>query len=276
MIDPKIKQTHFDVLDKGFVRVVDTMGDDSAIVQAARVSYGEGTKTVSTDNGLIRYLIKHKHTTPLEMCEIKLHIKVPLFIARQWLRHRTASVNEISARYTPVKDEFYIPAKERYAKQSKTNKQCSDFNDGFDASQVKIFDYELETQTHNAKASYDYMLGKELAREVARIQLPVNQYTEFYWKIDLHNLLHFCKLRSASNAQWEVQQYSQIIEGVIKQWCPVAYEAFVDYVKEACTLSRQELAVVKEMLKGYRQAVDFAEHGLSLRESNELIKTFEL
>lgn len=266
----------YDILDHGFVRVVDIMGDDEAIVQAARVSYGEGTKRINEDRGLIRYLLKHKHGTPFEMNEIKLHIKLPIFVARQWIRHRTANVNENSARYSIVKGEFYIPEKSRYVKQSKTNKQCSDFESGFDDAQLKIFDYEMNTQVYNAKSTYDNWIEKGVARELARIMLPLNQYVEWFWKIDLRNLLNFCDLREESNAQWEIQQYAIAILNIIKEWCPITYEAFIDYQKESYTISKQQLAVLKDMLGGYRVATDINKHGLSNREFDELVNKLEI
>lgn len=268
----------YNILDHGFVRVVDTMGDDKAIDDAARVSYDghESERTGEEIEKLSRFLTKHKHTSPTEMNEIKIHIKAPLFIARQWLRHRTANVNEKSARYVVVKDEFYIPELSRYVKQSKDNKQCSDLNNGFTEHDQKVFGQLMLESVSTAKANYDFMIEKGVARELARIQLPVNQYVEFYWKIDLRNLLHFCNLRSDKNAQWEIQEYSKVIESVIKQWCPITYKAYIDYQKEAYTISKQQLAVLKDMLEGYRIATDINKRGLSNREFDELVNKLEI
>jgi thymidylate synthase (FAD) len=215
------------VLDKGFIRVIDIMGNDSAIVQAARVSYGDGTKTPSDDKKLIRYLYKNKHTSPFEMCEIKLHIKAPLFVARQWLRHRTANVNEISARYSIMKEEFYIPELSRVQGQSATNKQGS--GQELDIETQKWFVERVKKNSQNAFQDYNDALEKEVSRELARMMLPVNLYTEWYWKIDLHNLLHFVRLRDESHAQYEIQVYAQAIREIIKEWCPMTYEAFSQY-----------------------------------------------
>jgi len=223
------------VLDHGFVRVVDKMGADSSIVQAARISYGEGTKHTSQDRSLIRYLMRHKHTSPFEMCEIKLHIKMPIFVARQWIRHRTANINEYSARYSLMPDEFYIPEEKDIAHQSVDNKQGrGDALSHADARQVKKL---IEDQSKAAYAAYENMLEKGVARELARVVLPQNIYTQFYWKCDLHNLLHLIALRSHSTAQFEVREYSNAIEEIVKEWMPITYEAFVDYRKEACMVS---------------------------------------
>lgn len=223
------------VLDHGFVRVVDKMGTDSSIVQAARISYGDGTKHTSQDRSLIRYLMRHKHTSPFEMCEIKLHIKMPIFVARQWIRHRTANINEYSARYSLMPDEFYIPAEKDIALQSVDNKQGrGEALSHEDARQVKQL---IEEQSKSAYAAYEKMLERGVARELARVVLPQNIYTQFYWKCDLHNLLHLIALRSHPTAQFEVREYSNAIEEIVKEWVPITYEAFVDYRKDACMVS---------------------------------------
>ncbi len=219
----KIEIDKIPILDKGFVKLVDYMGDDNSIVQSARVSYGEGTKTKRNDEKLINYLWKNKHTTPFEMCEIKLHIKAPIFVARQWFRHRTASYNEISARYSEMKDEFYLAELNQLCEQSDKNKQCRDEKLVEDGLYIK----GLLEQAHK----YTYMVYKELlksglARELARGILPVNLYTEFYFKINLKNLLHFLSLRNHSHAQYEIREYAIAIEEIIKILYPVTYEAY--------------------------------------------------
>lgn len=278
------------VLDHGFVRLIDTMGDDNAIVQMARVSYGEGTKTVSEDRGLIRYLKRHAHTSPFEGCEIIFHLKMPIFVARQWLRHRTAATNEYSGRYSIMKDEFYIPSTDQIRAQSSTNKQGS--------GDVLPYDQALEVQKlllNDAMSTYghyermvgdpdklycndegDFVPGYGVARELARIVLPLNTYTEFYWKIDLHNLFHFLKLRSDPHAQYEIRVYAEAIEQIVKEWVPNAYEAWVDYVREAVTFSRMEMNILRKLFF-CASTYDFLadefqeEHGLSKREVREFI-----
>jgi len=208
------------VLDHGFVRLVDHMGDDSSIVQAARVSYGEGTKSVRCDTGLIRYLMRNQHMSPFEMCELKFHIKLPIFVARQWIRHRTANVNEISARYSVISDDFYVPSVVNY--QSKDNKQGS----GAEHEHSESFVREISRISYKAYESYKYMIEEGVAREQARIILPVNMYTEWYWKIDLRNLLHFLKLRMDSHAQFEIREYANAIAQVVREHYPVTWSAF--------------------------------------------------
>ena len=230
------------VLDKGFVRLVDHMGSDSAIVQAARTSYGAGTKTVQEDRGLIRYLIRNAHTSPLEMVEFKFHMKMPIFIARQHIRHRTASLNEMSARYSIMKDEFFLPSEVRG--QSTTNKQCSS-NELVDSS----FTQELENMCHEAYETYERAIASGVSRELARTVLPVNLYTEMYWKMDLHNLLHYLKLRLHPHAQKEIQVYAQAMLDLIRPIVPVAIEAFEDYILNSITLSDIELKLIKEALE---------------------------
>lgn len=225
-----------DVLDHGFVRVVDKMGTDSAIVQAARISYGQGTKQKSEDRSLIRYLMRHKHTSPFEMCEIKLHLKMPIFVARQWIRHRMANINEYSARYSVMPDEFYIPQEKDIALQSISNKQGRGEKISLQAAtEIKNL---LKEQSSLAYQAYEKMLEQGVARELARVILPQNIYTQFYWKCDLRNLLHLIALRSHHTSQFEIREYSNAIEEIVKEWVPYTYEAFVDYVKEACVATK--------------------------------------
>lgn len=263
------------VLDHGFVRVIDYMGDDSAIVQAARVSYGAGTKAVSDDRGLIRYLMRKAHTSPLEMAELKLHCKLPIFVARQWIRHRTANVNELSARYSILNSEFYIPELDRIAGQSLTNKQGS----GGVLAKVDadIVRRDLMLNSEDASQLYCLLLnddgqgGKEeesrpqVARETARLALTLNTYTEWYWKIDLHNLLHFLGLRKDGHAQSEIRSYADVIFEMVKGWVPMCAEAFEDYKLHAVTLSRMEADAVRGLLAGNVPQVP----GLSKREQAE-------
>ena len=240
------------VLDHGFIRVIDYMGDDAAVVQAARVSYGKGTKKVSDDAGLINYLLRHRHTTPFEMCEIKYHIKLPIFIARQWIRHRTANVNEYSARYSILDREFYIPEPEALAAQSVINNQGrGEVLTGDEAEKVLRLLKNDSTQTYD---HYEQMISQEgqkgLARELARMNLPANIYTQWYWKVDLHNLLHFLRLRADSHAQFEIRVYADEICKLVSDWVPFAYAAFEDYRLGGATLSSKALDCVKRMIKG--------------------------
>lgn len=240
------------VLDHGFVRVIDYMGDDSAICQAARVSYGRGTKSVSNDEGLIRYLMRHWHSTPFEMCEIKLHVKLPVFVARQWIRHRTANVNEYSARYSILDREFYIPAPEALAAQSTVNNQGrGEALSGEEADRVLRY---LRDDAMRAYDHYEEMISDEgqqgLARELARMNLPANIYTQWYWKVDLHNLLHFLRLRADAHAQYEIRVYAEAICEMVKDWVPAAYKAFEDYRMGGATLPTGALDCVRRMLNG--------------------------
>jgi len=240
------------VLDHGFVRVVDYMGDDSAIVQAARVSYGQGTKHARDDAGLIRYLMRHWHSTPFEMCEIKLHVKLPVFVARQWIRHRTANVNEYSARYSILDREFYIPAPDALAAQSAVNNQGRGaLLEGAEAQRV------LETLKAGASRCYDEyesmlsQVGQQgLARELARMNLPMNIYTQWYWKVDLHNLMHFLRLRADAHAQFEIRVYADAICELVKAWVPATWAAFEDYRLNAAQFSGPGMAVLRRMLAG--------------------------
>ena len=271
--------TAIPVLDHGFVRVIDYMGDDAAIVQAARVSYGRGTKRVQEDAGLIRYLMRHRHSTPFEMCEIKYHVKLPIFVARQWIRHRTANVNEYSARYSILDREFYIPAPEHLAAQSVSNRQGRGaVLDGDDAARVLdiLRDDAMRTYDHYAEMLNEDETGAPrdpdrpgLARELARMNLTLNTYTQWYWKTDLHNLLHFLSLRADAHAQYEIRVYADEMLKTVDAWVPLAAQAFRDYRLGAVTLSAQMLAVVKRMLGG--EAVAQPDSGLSRREWSELM-----
>ena len=294
------------VLDHGFVRVIDYMGDDAAIVQAARVSYGRGTKKKSDDIGLIRYLMRHRHTTPFEMCEIKLHVKLPIFVARQWIRHRTANVNEYSARYSILDREFYVPdkehlralkAEEKYrkapgqkpltlfeevqlsatGKQSEHNKQGRD--DFLDRGEAREVIERIQKDSTSAYTAYMYLLNDEshpkfspdrkgLTRELARMILPVNYYTQWYWKIDLYNLMHFLSLRADSHAQYEIRIYAEEILKIMQRWVPATYQAFCDYRFGGENLSAQGLAIVKRLIAGEKVTQDNS--GLSKREWREL------
>ena len=238
----------FQCLDKGFVRLVDYMGDDEAIVQAARVSYGKGTKTINEDRSLIRYLMRHKHTSPFEMVEFKFHVKLPIFVARQWIRHRTANVNEYSGRYSEMKDEFYIPDIDQIRPQSTLNKQGRS-NEIFPEETSKEIINQLETTQRKLFGEYSQLLEIDLARELARINLPLSSYTEWYWKIDLHNLFHFLRLRLDYHAQYEIRVYGEAIAEIIRPIVPLAYEAFEDYIINAEYFSSQELKVLKYLIK---------------------------
>ena len=257
------------VLDHGFIRVVDYMGDDAAICQAARVSYGKGTKSVQNDEGLIRYLMRHWHSTPFEMCEVKLHVKLPVFVARQWIRHRTANVNEYSARYSILDREFYIPAPEHIAAQSVVNNQGrGEALTGAEAARVLDI---LKTDSERSYNNYQAMISDDsqrgLARELARMNLPTNIYTQWYWKVDLHNLLHFLRLRADAHAQYEIRVYADAICSVVADWVPFAYAAFEDYRLGGATLSETALECVRRMLKG--EAVTQETSGMSKGEWRE-------
>ncbi|MEX0810292.1 MAG: FAD-dependent thymidylate synthase [Dongiaceae bacterium] len=269
------------VLDRGFVRVIDYMGSDGAIVQAARVSYGKGTRKVSEDRGLIHYLMRHRHSTPFEMCEIKFHVKLPIFVARQWIRHRTANVNEYSARYSIMDREFYLPAPEHLAAQSSANRQGrGDVLEGDEASEVMRL---LERDAMKAYDHYEQMLNERedgsvidpertgLARELARMNLTLSYYTQWYWKIDLHNLMHFLSLRADPHAQYEIRVYADAMIDVMKRWAPLTHEAFEQHRLHAVTLSANALAVVKRLIAG--ENVGEAESGLGKREWRELMAT---
>ena len=272
------------VLDHGFIRVVDYMGDDSSIVQAARVSYGKGTKKVSTDAGLIKYLMRHWHSTPFEMCEIKYHVKLPIFIARQWIRHRTANVNEYSARYSILDKEFYLPAPENLATQSQNNRQGrGDVLEGEQAKQVlEILKKDAE-QTYN---NYELMLNERydesiidknqtgLARELARMNLTLNTYTQWYWKTDLLNLMNFLRLSADDHAQYEIRAYADTMLDTLKKWVPITYEAFMDYRVGGTEVSAKGKLIIQKLIKG--EEINLENSGLSKREWNELMDAFDL
>ncbi len=258
-----------EVLDHGFIRLIDYMGDDGAICQAARVSYGKGTKSVQNDEGLIRYLMRHWHSTPFEMCEVKFHVKLPVFVARQWIRHRTANVNEYSARYSILDREFYIPERAALAAQSTINNQGrgAPLSDAEAARVLEI----LKSDAARCYDHYEEMISEEgkqgLARELARMNLPMNIYTQWYWKVDLHNLFHFLRLRADSHAQYEIRVYAEAIARVVADWVPAAWKAFEDYRMGGVTLSAQALDCIRRMLKG--EEVTEETSGMSAREWRE-------
>ena len=272
------------VLDHGFIRVIDYMGDDTSIVQSARVSYGKGTKKVSTDSGLIKYLMRHWHTTPFEMCEIKYHVKLPIFIARQWIRHRTANVNEYSARYSILDKEFYLPSFENLAAQSKSNRQGrGEVLEGDQAKEVLGLLKKDAEKTYN---DYEMMLNerfdgttidenkKGLARELARMNLTLNTYTQWYWKTDLLNLMNFLRLRADSHAQYEIRAYADSMLDTLKKWVPTTYEAFMDYRVGGTEVSAKGKLIIQKLIKG--ENVKAEDSGLSKREWNELMIAFNL
>src|SRR5246500_2899236 len=272
------------VLDHGFVRVIDYMGDDAAVVQAARVSYGRGTKKVSEDKGLIQYLMRHRHSTPFEMCEIKFHVKLPIFVARQWIRHRTANVNEYSARYSIMDNEFYIPAPAQLAAQSASNRQGrGNVLEGDEAARVldllrddsqRQYDHYADVLNENDAGEAIDPARRGLARELARMSLTLNFYTQWYWKIDLHNLMHFLSLRAYPHAQHEIRAYAEAMLGVMRRWVPLCHAAFVQHRLQAITLSAGALAVVKRMLAGKK--VTQATSGLGKREWIEFQVSLDL
>ncbi len=271
------------VLDHGFIRVIDYMGDDASIVQAARVSYGAGTKKVREDAGLINYLMRHRHTSPFEMCEIKLHVKLPIFVARQWVRHRVANVNETSGRYSILDREFYIPDPQNLAAQSGSNRQGRGAVLG--AAEAQRVLAMLRDDTARAYDHYEELLNEDaggqvkdeersgLARELARMNLPVSLYTQWYWKIDLHNFLHFLNLRGDAHAQYEIRVYAEALLEVLKRWVPLTYDAFMDYRMGAHELSAKGLAVVQRLLRG--EAVEQRSSGMSPGEWRELMATLQ-
>ncbi len=273
-----------EVLDHGFVRVIDYMGDDSSVVQSARVSYGKGTKKISNDKGLIKYLMRHRHSTPFEMCEIKFHIKLPIFIARQWIRHRTANVNEYSARYSILDKEFYIPSAKNLAAQSQINNQGR--GDALTDDEASNVIQILKNDAEQTYANYETLLNENssggvldegksgIARELARMNLTLNTYTQWYWKIDLNNLLHFLALRADDHAQYEIRVYADVMLDLVKKWVPLTYEAFEDYRMGGTELSAKEIKLMQKLLKG--EKVSFEEEGLSKREWSELQRKFDL
>ena len=280
----KILYEAIPILDHGFIRVVDYMGDDTSIVQAARVSYGKGTKKVSTDAGLIKYLMRHWHTTPFEMCEIKYHVKLPIFIARQWIRHRTANVNEYSARYSILDKEFYLPSPKHLAAQSQSNRQGR--GDVLEGDQAKKVLDLLKSDAERTYSNYEGMLNERydgsvidenkigLARELARMNLTLNTYTQWYWKTDLLNLMNFLRLRGDSHAQYEITAYANVMLDTLKKWVPITFEAFMDYRVGGTEVSAKGKLIIQKMIKG--ADVNLENSGLSKREWNELMNAFEL
>lgn len=276
----KILYEPLPVLDHGFIRVIDYMGDDAAIVQAARVSYGKGTKKVSEDRGLINYLLRHRHNTPFEMCEIKFHIKLPMFVARQWIRHRTANVNEYSARYSILDKEFYMPAPEHLAAQSSINNQGrGELLEGKEAARalellkrdaLQCYDTYQELLNEDSQGNIIDEKRNGLARELARMNLPVNFYTQWYWKIDLSNLMNFLSLRADHHSQYEIRAYADVMLDILKKWVPIAYEAFMAYRKNSVHLSDKGLAVIKEMIAGRKPTAQSS--GMGAREWRELME----
>ncbi len=272
------------ILDHGFIRVIDYMGDDTSIVQAARVSYGKGTKKVSTDSGLIKYLMRHWHSTPFEMCEIKYHVKLPIFIARQWIRHRTANVNEYSARYSILDKEFYLPAVENLAAQSQSNRQGR--GDVLSGDQAKKVLDLLKKDAEQTYDNYETMLNERydgsvidkkqvgLARELARMNLTLNTYTQWYWKTDLLNLMNFLRLRADHHAQYEIRAYADVMLDTVKRWVPITYEAFLDYRVGGTEVSAKGKKIIQKLISG--EKVDAEKSGLSKREWNELMSALEL
>lgn len=273
------------VLDHGFVRVIDYMGDDSSIVQAARVSYGKGTKKSSQDQGLINYLMRHRHTTPFEMCEIKFHVKLPIFVARQWIRHRTASVNEYSARYSILGKEFYLPEKVHITPQSTINKQGREDSTVPDevanrvlailqADAMKCYSHyvEMMNEDEDGKIINEDTVG--ITRELARMNLTLNYYTEWYWKINLHNLLHFLSLRADSHAQYEIRVYAEAMLDIVKAWVPYTFEAFEEHVIRGARISGTGLEIISKMIKG--EKIDQESSGMSAREWGELMAVLKI
>ena len=280
----KILYEAIPILDHGFIRVIDYMGDDTSIVQAARVSYGKGTKKVSTDSGLIKYLMRHWHSTPFEMCEIKYHVKLPIFIARQWIRHRTANVNEYSARYSILDKEFYLPAIENLAAQSQSNRQGR--GDVLTGDQAKKVLDLLKKDAEQTYDNYETMLNERydgsvidekqvgLARELARMNLTLNTYTQWYWKTDLLNLMNFLRLRADHHAQYEIRAYADAMLDTVKKWVPITYEAFLDYRVGGTEVSSKGKKIIQKLIRG--EKVDADKSGLSKREWNELMSALEL
>ena len=272
------------ILDHGFIRVIDYMGNDNSIVQAARVSYGKGTKKVNTDSGLIKYLMRHWHSTPFEMCEIKYHVKLPIFIARQWIRHRTANVNEYSARYSILDKEFYLPSKENLAAQSTNNRQGrGNVISGGQAEEVLSL---LKDDAERTYKNYEEMLNERydgsvinenktgLARELARMNLTLNTYTQWYWKTDLLNLMNFLRLRADHHAQYEIRAYADVMLNTLKRWVPITYDAFMDYRVGGTEISSKGKDIIKKLIRGEKISIE--ETDLSKREWNELMSAFNL
>jgi len=271
------------VLDHGFVRVIDYMGDDAAVVQAARVSYGKGTKKISDDAGLINYLLRHRHTTPFEMCEIKYHVKLPIFVARQWIRHRTANVNEYSARYSVLDREFYVPEEDHLAAQSSSNRQGrGNILVGKEAKRVldilredaqMTYDHYIEMLNENEEGNIIDVSKEGLARELARMNLTLSTYTQWYWKTDLHNLLNFLSLRADTHAQYEIRVYADAMMETLRRWCPITFQSFNDHRIEGVTLSGKAIKVVKKLISGVH--INQEESGMSKREWRELMEVID-
>ena len=268
------------VLDHGFVRVIDYMGDDAAVVQGARVSYGKGTKKISGDAGLINYLLRHRHTTPFEMCEIKYHVKLPIFVARQWIRHRTANVNEYSARYSVLDREFYVPEEVHLAAQSSSNRQGrGNILSGKEAKRVldilredaqMTYDHYIEMLNESEEGDIIDVSKEGLARELARMNLTLSTYTQWYWKTDLHNLLNFLSLRADTHAQYEIRVYADAMMETLRRWCPITFQSFSDHRVEGVTLSGKAIKVVKKLISGVH--INQEESGMSKREWRELME----
>lgn len=264
----------FEVLDHGFVRVVDYMGDDASIVQAARVSYGRGTKKTREDKSLINYLLQNQHTTPFEMAEIKIHVRLPIFVARQWVRHRTANINEYSARYSILDKEFYVPTASELGRQSQSNRQGREERLG-DAETARVLQL-LRDDAENVYEHYLELLNEDaagnvldpkrsgLARELARMNLTLNYYTQWYWKIDLHNLMRFIALRIDPHAQYEIRAYAEVLLRILQQWVPITAQAFQEHTLGALTLSESAVLAIKRMLAGEDVTADNS--GVSARE----------
>lgn len=270
----RILQRPISVLDHGSVTLIDYMGDDAAIAEAARTSYGRGTRQVSGNRGLIRYLMRHAHSTPFEMCEIKLHLRMPIFVARQWMRHRMASINEYSARYSVLEREFYLPSPEVLAQQSTTNNQGR--GDVLAPEQAQRVLEILTQDSARAYDDYEEMIdpnGTNLARELARINLPVSVYTQFYWKIDLHNLLHFLRLRADSHAQHEIVVYAQVLQQIVEDWVPEAFEAFVEYRRDSQNFSKTMVDILRRAIRD-GVALEEAAEILPARERREFLAVF--
>lgn len=277
---------YYPVLDHGFVAVKDYMGEDASILHMARMSYGRGTKGVSDDRALLRYLLRHQHTSPFEGCVIKLHVKLPIFVMRQWVRHRTASLNEYSARYSIMPDEFYTPDAEHLAEQSTDNKQGR--GKALTATQAEAVQELLKADARHAFASYHQLLNQDeqgdaidaeaasLARELARIGLPLSTYTQMYWQTNLHNLLHFLRLRADRHAQWEIRVYAEKLLEILADWVPMTAEAFRDYQLESQRFSRMDMALLKDMLQGKATIAQADQYGLSKREARELAEALGL
>lgn len=283
VIAPKLEKVlykSFKALDHGFVRVIDYMGNDSSIVQAARVSYGKGTKQLNQDKSLINYLLSHRHSTPFEMNEIKFHVKLPIFVARQWIRHRTANVNEYSARYSILDNEFYIPNSKELKPQSKTNNQGR--SGDLDENEKKMYMRVLRENSKDTFQKYNFLLNQNddeakpdldrqgLTRELSRIVLPLNSYTQWYWKIDLHNFMHFLALRFDEHAQYEIRVYAEIMMNLMKKWVPLTYEAFLKNRLDSLVLSSEAIKFIKNKFQGKSNK----ETKISKREIDELKKIF--